>query len=385
MKIMKTIHAYSIFLLLFLFVNSVSVNSENRNGTFKMLPDSSLFSKEHPSPSIVRGFMMNEAFSQKDCDDARAWGANVIRVQIYPSRYADRMQKEFWAAWPSFLDQLEEKIKQAQRSGLKVVVDLHQPPFQNVKNFDQADFWNRKDLKVTFCKVWSDIAKRLMPYKDVIWGYDILNEPLDRSQLPAVTRQWRPLALSIVRAIRKIDPYTWIIFEPGPGSLFSGFKNLSPLPDLHIIYSAHFYYPQDFTHQGVFNIAGTDLAEAKKKINLSYPSVIDGVLWNKQRLEQMLKDADEFQARWKVPVYVGEFSVIRWAPKDAALCWLKDVIDLFETRGWSWSYHAFREWNGWSLEHNEEFWRQGMPAPEVATYETERAKVIKKALLKNRN
>jgi hypothetical protein len=30
---------------------------------------------------------------------------------------------------------------------------------------------------------------------------------------------------------------------------------------------------------------------------------------------------------------------------------LADVIDIFEAHGWDWSYHAFREWNGWSVEH----------------------------------
>ncbi len=343
-----------------------------------------MFAREHPSPSIVRGFLIG-GNNQQDYNDANAWGANVIRMQVFPARYATSRNKNFWDAWPSFLDQLEKQVKQAKQAGLKVVVDLHQPPFQGVANFEWAEFWNRTDLEETFSRVWSEIASRLLPYKETIWGYDLLNEPLDRSQLPAVTKQWRPLAIKIVQAIRKVDPEAWIIFEPGPGSLFSGFKGLVPLPDRHIIYSAHFYSPQEsFTHQGV-NITGISLEEAKKLINQSYPATINGILWDKDRLAQQLKYADEFQSRWKVPIYVGEFSVIRWAPKDAAVRWLQDVISLFEARGWSWSYHAFREWHGWSLEYNEEFWMTGMPAPQPVTYETERAKVIKSSFLKNKN
>jgi len=30
---------------------------------------------------------------------------------------------------------------------------------------------------------------------------------------------------------------------------------------------------------------------------------------------------------------------------------VRDCINLFEEFGWDWSYHAFREWNGWSVEH----------------------------------
>ena len=43
-----------------------------------------------------------------------------------------------------------------------------------------------------------------------------------------------------------------------------------------------------------------------------------------------------------------EFSAVRWAP--GADLYLKDLISIFEENGWDWTYHAFREWRGWSLE-----------------------------------
>lgn len=93
---------------------------------------------------------------------------------------------------------------------------------------------------------------------------------------------------------------------------------------------------------------------------------------------------DEFQKKWHVPIYVGEFSVIRWAPKNDAVLWLTDVIDLLESRSWSWSYHAFRENTCWSLEHDGKYRAKSKPTPSPVSYVTERAKVVKKALLKNR-
>ena len=33
---------------------------------------------------------------------------------------------------------------------------------------------------------------------------------------------------------------------------------------------------------------------------------------------------------------------------------MKDCIELFEEFGWDWSYHAFREWSGWSVEHGQD-------------------------------
>lgn len=59
----------------------------------------------------------------------------------------------------------------------------------------------------------------------------------------------------------------------------------------------------------------------------------------------------DFQCTYNVHIYIGEFSAIRWAPGDNACAYLRDAIEIFEQYGWDWSYHAFREWNGWSVEH----------------------------------
>ena len=50
-------------------------------------------------------------------------------------------------------------------------------------------------------------------------------------------------------------------------------------------------------------------------------------------------------------MYVGEFSAIIWAPGKSAYNYLSDLLDIYESEGWDWAYHAYREWYGWSLEH----------------------------------
>ena len=54
-------------------------------------------------------------------------------------------------------------------------------------------------------------------------------------------------------------------------------------------------------------------------------------------------------AMWFPSTMTGEFSVAVWAPGGAA--YLDDLVSIFEEYGWDWTYHAFREWEGWSLEH----------------------------------
>jgi len=55
-----------------------------------------------------------------------------------------------------------------------------------------------------------------------------------------------------------------------------------------------------------------------------------------------------------VAIYIGEFGSIRWAPENSTYRYLKDCIEIFEEEGWDWAYHAFREWQGWSVEHGSD-------------------------------
>jgi hypothetical protein len=108
-----------------------------------------------------------------------------------------------------------------------------------------------------------------------------------------------------------------------------------------MVYSVHFYVPHEFTHQGVYGPTP----------GLTYPGRINGKLWDAAALRQVLQPVRDWQHDHGVQIYLGEFSAIRWAPDESAVRYLKDCIELFEEFDWDWSYHAFREWNGWSVEH----------------------------------
>lgn len=83
---------------------------------------------------------------------------------------------------------------------------------------------------------------------------------------------------------------------------------------------------------------------------MSYPGMIDGKMWNRATLAEGLKPALDFAQRYRVHIYVGEFGAVRWAPGNER--YLADLVSLFEEYGWDWSFHAFREWHGWSIEHD---------------------------------
>lgn len=97
-------------------------------------------------------------------------------------------------------------------------------------------------------------------------------------------------------------------------------------------------------------------------------------------MRKVLESALRFQQTYNVPIYIGEFSAIRWAPDQSAYRYLKDAIELFEEYGWDWSYHAYREWSGWSVEHSEDKNDQ-----KRVTEPTERQKLLMKYFQKNKH
>ena len=70
----------------------------------------------------------------------------------------------------------------------------------------------------------------------------------------------------------------------------------------------------------------------------------------------------DFQLRHDAIVYIGEFSAIAWA--EGAGEYLTDCISIFEEYGWNWSYHAFREFTGWSVEHESDRPGSYRPSPD---------------------
>ena len=330
-----------------------SITIEPSEESEKVILDPEKLKANRPSPSTVRGFVVGPNFTDDTAREVVKWGANVIRYQIMLNDKAGSPPEKLL---PENLELLETAVKAAQRHNLKVIVDLHS--CGSFKREENTGFWQQPTLESDFILVWKEIAQRLRQYRETIWGYDLCNEPLDRDQLPYPPREWRPIALKTLAAIRTIDNEVWIIFEPGPGGQHDSYRNMQPLPDYRVIYSFHYYSPQEYTHQGIINIKDTDLTKIHEKINIKYPGSINGVSWNKEKIDETLQCVRDFQNKYPVPFFVGEFSAARWAP--GADNYLRDCIDVFEKNGWSWTYHALNDWSGWSLEYDNTYWIDDM-------------------------
>jgi len=299
--------------------------------------------KGHDLPRL-RGVMSPNTFRDEDFRVlGMEWKANVIRWQItrnWGRVGTERDLPEYDRWFAAELDDLDKVLDAAKRYGLKVVVDMHSPPGGRYENKDLAIF-HEPLYQDHYVALWEEIARR---YKGApaVWGYDLVNEPVQNDPSPPGVADYLGAQVRAARAIRVIDAEVPIIIEASQWDSAEGFRELEPVDVPNVIYQAHMYVPGEFTHQGVYN----------KATGIAYPGKIGETTWDKEQLRKVLAPVREFQLAYNVHIYLGEFSAIRWAPGAAA--YLGDCIELFEEYGWDWTYHAYREWDGWSVEHGSD-------------------------------
>lgn len=348
--------------------DDVSIRLAKPPVTRRAAPVAGELFKGHDLPRL-RGAMVSRDISAESLRTlGRAWNANLIRWQLI--RHGGDTDYDAWL--DRELKKLEAALPVCEEAGLNVVVDLHSPPGgkRTVSGYYGTDdrLFTDRASQDKFVAIWRDIARR---FRDVrcIWGYDLANEPVEED-VAADCDDWHGLAGRAARAIREIDPARAIICEAPPWGAPESLKDFTPIAVSHVVYSVHMYVPGEFTHQGVHN---------KTQAPVRYPGVIGGRLWDKAALEKALKPVADFQRAYNVHIYIGEFSAIRWAPGDSGLDYLRDCIEIFESHGWDWSYHAFREWSGWSVEHGPD-----RADNKPATTQTAREKLLRDWFAKNR-
>ncbi len=275
--------------------------------------------------------------TEADFRTLRDWGVTLLRFQMTHCPPAAVTNVPAWRTWlDGRLDHLERVILPlAGKYGMLVVVDLHGAPGGR-KGHD----WRLFDDDVYFkalLDAWRDIATRFKGDRR-IYGYDFANEPF---QTRPHKRDYWQVQNACAKVVRAIDPRATLLVESNHMDAPYTFSYLSPLAMDNVIYEVHMYDPGTYTHQGVG--PGDPLGQ-------TYPGVLaDGEVLDKAWLRRRLEPVRAFQKKHKCRIYVGEFSAIAWAP--GADAYIRDCIDLFEEYGWDWTYHAFREWKAWSVEH----------------------------------
>ena len=287
---------------------------------------------------FFRGVMMSNAFDNtaiSNITTLKNWKANTVRWQL--GIFRDNLSltdADYDALLAAELVKLDGAIPYFKQACIRLILDLH-----TLSQGCLTTAAGQQKIE----NVWKQLATK---YKNepTIWAYDLANEPVEDGTWKEDVLLWEDMIEKVAKSIRVMGDNKLILIESLWG-LPDKFTSLKPLDFTipNIIYSPHFYEPLNFTAQGVAALGFGSTV-------LSYPGIINGVMWDKNQLINALQPVKAFQDKYKVPILVGEFSAIRWAPNNSAFNYLKDAIEIFESYQWHWVYHAFREYEGWSVE-----------------------------------
>ena len=329
------------------------------------LADRVVYSERVKSVPQLRGTMSPGGLrcTEQDVADLAALGATVIRYQLNGmSDYLRQNGREeqydhsdiseklaIWDEWLSKgLERFDQAICWARKHKMRLVLDLHAPPGDRGLAYSRESsmFFDRQ-LADHFVETWRKMAIRYRGNSDVIFGYDLVNEPLQRHEaLPGCSNM--ELQKRAADAIRAVDRETTIIVECGEFGNPEGFKGLKPIGLPNVIYSCHMYRPHQYTHQSV------PTNEASVASLLSYPSPNRRFGGGKQfplskdGLRGYLGPVREFQLKYGARIFIGEFSAPNYAP--GADLYMEDCINLFNEFGWDWVFHVWRENRFWDVE-----------------------------------
>lgn len=294
--------------------------------------------------SRLRGMMVNTTLPNVTAthpDDVAAlatWNNNVVR---WPLGGADSTStnaqgltlSNFSTVLNTEIATLDAALPTLSSHGWAVTLDLHE---LSEHQFDNSA------TQQQLVNAWRTLVTHYVAsaYAAKIWCYEVHNEPHDDGWQESLLTL-NELGEQVALAIREIDPTKAIVLEPynaDPRSL----PNFRPARTNHVVYSIHYYLPWDYVSQGV--------VESQPYTAITYPGTIDGAYWDATKVAAAMQPAVDFQNKYQVSMYVGEFSVIRWAAGGAQF--LTDCMSAFEANGWDWTYCCFRAWDGWDLETN---------------------------------
>lgn len=298
--------------------------------------------------------------TRQDVQDLRDLGANLINAS-YQGVYT---QQPPYQVNQAALQDLDNLIAWAEDVGIYVVIHFRTGPGRNeaaihAERGALSDVWTDQAAHDGWVAMWRYTAERYHE-SPVVVGYNLMVEPhpntlidpdfeLEPSdaqvQLEGTLLDWNLLAADITTVIREVDSETPLIVSSLNWGSSEWFSVLKPTGDSRTVYSLHAYDPDVYTHQ------------EEGEHNFSYPDEVkdygETINFNRDWLDENYRPAREFATQHGVPIYVGEFGIMRWVPNGAAF--LEDQIGLFEKYGWNYAYYTWRadtdDWDGFNLEN----------------------------------
>lgn len=250
-----------------------------------------------------------------------------------------------------FMVELDRVVKTMNDQKLAVIVDIHP------ESAYKAQLLHGTDSVERFAMLWRALAKHFSSTDPDLVFFEIMNEPEQDDPY-----RWQGIESFVAGQIRQVAPNHTIIVA---GAHWSGLEDLlmlEPIALSNIIYTFHDYEPFPFTHQS----ATWTSTQVQPLRGVPYPSTPDAVepnvkqeptlagqfwvkqyglnRWDVERVDATIAYAEKWSQFHHVPVYCGEFGVLRDHADPAMRAqWLDDMRVAFEKHhiGWAmWDYQA---------------------------------------------
>ncbi len=283
----------------------------------------------------------SQAWAQQCIPDVAATGANIIRKFMNITRTGDD-----YSLQAGELVSMDSLVIKGARNGVYIVPTMFLDPDFGGAGLGNTDLWgsdaSHLARKASAASLWAFIANR---YKLNTWvaAYDIWNEPRVNFNYAEVIK----FQTQCLDSIRSKDANHVVMIECISNDMFA---MMLPLGYTNIVYSPHGYSTLKITHQGVGETVRNAYPLITSTANLTAP-------WNITNLSQQHDNVRIMSRRFHVPIFIGEFSCVAWAPASTGSSgwssteWINDNITLLEAEGWSWAYHNFRGgFTGWEPE-----------------------------------
>ncbi len=262
--------------------------------------------------------------TEKDFEFIKQFKIDFVRLPVHFA-FIEKSPYEYDEEHISFLKKI---FSWAEKNKIFIILDLHAAPGSQNADWHSdssgvANLWKFRSNKERTYKLWEVLIENLKNEK-ALYGYDVLNEPVGEDEV--ILNFYKTLLEHII----KLDNEHKIFFE---GNIWS--QKIDFLEDFfiknsnkNIHISIHNYSPINFTYNFVKNSR--------------YPGVLDGEMWNKDKIYKYLEPYKNFKEKHNIDLLVGEFGINPRNNTFGEIDFLNDLLSVYKDYGFDWTYWTYK-------------------------------------------
>jgi hypothetical protein len=265
---------------------------------------------------------------------------NSIRIHVDFIKYIKENKSTHDESINEVIILIDTLLNEIRKYNMTAIIGIENFPYSKIECKDKfkKEYWSSNYCLNDMYNLAEILSVFFSKRGDELTGYQFMSEAIfidnNESKLPD---RWDEIQQNILTIIRKNDKKHFFVYSPTLWALSDTYDKVNLLDDQKVIYNAHYFYPYNYTHQGI----------KENKFNIKYPSFINFQYWNKSKLEGKMSNLLEFREDYNVPILIGSFSKMNWI-NDSNI-WLEDILDIFEINSVSWLYFIIgsQPWEGW--------------------------------------